>query len=70
MIKKKMIDIIHVCLVLVIVIAVGINIVNMQVIALDSFCSDKSGIQEIEFCDYHLPFIGDVGCYINKIDCG
>ena len=34
------------------------------------FCSNKTGIQEYECCDYHILFFGDVGCYMCSVDCG
>ena len=64
--KKAILVFIVLCLVF----TVGLKIVEEQQKSIDYFSLGKTGIHEVECCDYHLPFIGDVGCYICGVDCG
>ena len=68
--KNWIVNVVTIGMVLCLVFTVGIVVVKEQSKRFTSFCSDKNGIQEVEVCDYHLPFIGDVGCYISSVDCG
>ncbi|MHA1305392.1 MAG: hypothetical protein ACTSPI_16960 [Candidatus Heimdallarchaeaceae archaeon] len=68
--KNWIVNVITIGMVLCLIFIVGLKIVEEQKKSIDSFCLGKTGIQKVESCDYHLPFVGGVGCYIYGVDCG